>query len=425
MTGSYMTTNLIEMGKNAKQAAFVLAQLSQTEKNRALQIIADQLERQTDAILAENAKDIEAARENGLTDALIDRLLLTEERLKAIANDVRHVISLADPVGKLIDGGVLDSGLKLERVRVPLGVIGTIYEARPNVTIDVAGLCLKTGNAVILRGGKETQHSNKILVDVVQDALQQAGLPKAAVQAITDPDRALVMELLKLDRYVDMIIPRGGAALHELCKQHSTIPVIVGGIGVCHIFVEESAEQEKALVVIDNAKTQRPSTCNTVETLLVQESIAAEFLPKLAHHLSVKNVKFHADPTALSILQAVNAPVEAVQDSELRNEWLSPVLNVVVVQDLTQAVEHIREYGSQHSEAILTSSQKLAQQFVTQVDAATVYVNASTRFTDGGQFGLGAEVAVSTQKLHARGPMGLEALTTYKWVCHGDYTTRK
>ncbi len=420
-----MTTNLIEMGKNAKQAAFVLAQLSQTEKNRALQIIADQLERQTDAILAENAKDIEAARENGLTDALIDRLLLTEERLKAIANDVRHVISLADPVGKLIDGGILDSGLKLERVRVPLGVIGTIYEARPNVTIDVAGLCLKTGNAVILRGGKETQHSNKILVDVVQDALQQAGLPKAAVQAITDPDRALVMELLKLDRYVDMIIPRGGAALHELCKQHSTIPVIVGGIGVCHIFVEESAEQEKALVVIDNAKTQRPSTCNTVETLLVQESIAAEFLPKLAHHLSVKNVKFHADPTALSILQAVNAPVEAVQDSELRNEWLSPVLNVVVVQDLTQAVEHIREYGSQHSEAILTSSQKLAQQFVAQVDAATVYVNASTRFTDGGQFGLGAEVAVSTQKLHARGPMGLEALTTYKWVCHGDYTTRK
>ncbi len=420
-----MTTNLIEMGKNAKQAAFVLAQLSQTEKNRALQIIADQLERQTDAILAENAKDIEAARENGLTDALIDRLLLTEERLKAIANDVRHVISLADPVGKLIDGGVLDSGLKLERVRVPLGVIGTIYEARPNVTIDVASLCLKTGNAVILRGGKETQHSNKILVDVVQDALQQAGLPKAAVQAITDPDRALVMELLKLDRYVDMIIPRGGAALHELCKQHSTIPVIVGGIGVCHIFVEESAEQEKALVVIDNAKTQRPSTCNTVETLLVQESIAAEFLPKLAHHLSVKNVKFHADPTALSILQAVNAPVEAVQDSELRNEWLSPVLNVVIVQDLTQAVEHIREYGSQHSEAILTSSQKLAQQFVAQVDAATVYVNASTRFTDGGQFGLGAEVAVSTQKLHARGPMGLEALTTYKWVCHGDYTTRK
>ena len=420
-----MTTNLIEMGKNAKQAAFVLAQLSQTEKNRALQIIADQLERQTDTILAENAKDIEAARENGLTDALIDRLLLTEERLKAIANDVRHVISLADPVGKLIDGGVLDSGLKLERVRVPLGVIGTIYEARPNVTIDVAGLCLKTGNAVILRGGKETQHSNKILVDVVQDALQQAGLPKAAVQAITDPDRALVMELLKLDRYVDMIIPRGGAGLHELCKQHSTIPVIVGGIGVCHIFVEESAEQEKALVVIDNAKTQRPSTCNTVETLLVQESIAAEFLPKLAHHLSIKNVKFHADPTALSILQAVNAPVEAVQDSELRNEWLSPVLNVVVVQDLNQAVEHIREYGTQHSEAILTSSQKLAQQFVAQVDAATVYVNASTRFTDGGQFGLGAEVAVSTQKLHARGPMGLEALTTYKWVCHGDYNIRK
>lgn len=414
-------TNLIEMGKAARQAAFELSQLSTQEKNRALQIIADQLEAKQDEILRENAKDIENAREKGISEAIIDRLLLTPERLKGIANDVRHVISLADPVGKIIDGGVLDSGLKLERLRVPVGVIGTIYEARPNVTIDVASLCLKTGNAVILRGGKETQHSNQILVNVVQHALEQAGLPKAAVQAITDPDRALVMELLKLDRYVDMIIPRGGASLHELCKQHSTIPVIVGGIGVCHTFVEQSADQNRAILVIKNAKTQRPSTCNTLETLLVQESIAAEFLPKLAADL---NVNYFADATALNILKQAGADVQAVQDEDLRKEWLCTNLNVLVVKDIHAAIDHIREYGTQHSEAILTESQQLARQFVAQVDASAVYVNASTRFTDGGQFGLGAEVAVSTQKLHARGPMGLEALTTYKWVAVGDYTSR-
>ncbi|SUT91019.1 gamma-glutamyl phosphate reductase [[Actinobacillus] rossii] len=414
-------TKLIEMGKAARQAAFELSQLSTQEKNRALQIIADQLEAKQDEILRENAKDIENAREKGISETIIDRLLLTPERLKGIANDVRHVISLADPVGKIIDGGVLDSGLKLERLRVPVGVIGTIYEARPNVTIDVASLCLKTGNAVILRGGKETQHSNQILVNVVQHALEQAGLPKAAVQAITDPDRPLVMELLKLDRYVDMIIPRGGVSLHELCKQHSTIPVIVGGIGVCHTFVEQSADQNRAISVIKNAKTQRPSTCNTLETLLVQESIAAEFLPKLAKELKVN---YFADATALNILKQAGADVQAVQDEDLRKEWLCTNLNVLVVKDIQAAVEHIREYGTQHSEAILTESQQLARQFVAQVDASAVYVNASTRFTDGGQFGLGAEVAVSTQKLHARGPMGLEALTTYKWVAVGDYTSR-
>ncbi|WP_101776131.1 glutamate-5-semialdehyde dehydrogenase [Pasteurella oralis] len=420
-----MTINLQQMGQQARQAAFVLSQLSHQQKNAALSVIAEQLEAQTEHILAANQKDIEAAKQNGLSEAIIDRLLLTKSRLSAIANDVRHVISLADPVGKVIDGGILDSGIKIERVRVPLGVIGTIYEARPNVTIDVATLCLKTGNAVILRGGKETQHSNKVLVDVVQNALVQAGLPQYAVQAITDPDRTLVMALLKLDRYVDMIIPRGGASLHELCKQHSTIPVIVGGIGVCHLFVEQSADLDKALPLIENAKTQRPSTCNTLETLLVQRHIAAQFLPKLAAHLAAKNVKFHADPTALSILQSVQANVESIQQQQLRQEWLSYDLNVVIVEDLAEAIAHIREYGSQHSDGILTSSQQLAQQFIAQVDSAAVYVNASTRFTDGGQFGLGAEVAVSTQKLHARGPMGLEALTTYKWVCVGDYTSRR
>ncbi|OOF41865.1 glutamate-5-semialdehyde dehydrogenase [Rodentibacter rarus] len=416
---------LEQMGKQAKEAAFILAQLSTAEKNQALTMIAEQLEQQADRILAENAKDIEQAKQNGLSEALIDRLLLTPERLQGIANDVRHVISLADPVGKIIDGGTLDSGLKIERVHTPIGVIGTIYEARPNVTIDVASLCLKTGNAVILRGGKETQFSNHILVEVVQNALEQAGLPKFAVQAITDPNRDLVMQLLKLDRYVDMIIPRGGAGLHELCKQHSTIPVIVGGVGVCHTFVEESADQNQAVLVIDNAKTQRPSTCNTLETLLVQESIAAEFLPKLIAQLAAKNVKYHAKSTALELLKQAGAEVSEVTEQQLREEWGSLDLNVVIVKDIQAAISHIQEYGTQHSESILTASQSLARQFINQVDAAAVYVNASTRFTDGGQFGLGAEVAVSTQKLHARGPMGLEALTTYKWVCEGNYTTRK
>ncbi|MFZ7229392.1 glutamate-5-semialdehyde dehydrogenase [Avibacterium avium] len=416
-------TNLVEMGKQAKQAAFVLAQCSEKEKNHALQCIADQLEQQADRILAENEKDIQAAQQNGLSEALIDRLLLTPERLHAIAQDVRHIISLLDPVGKIIDGGTLDSGLKIERVRVPLGVVATIYEARPNVTIDVASLCLKTGNAVILRGGKETQHSNKILVEVVQQALLQANLPQYAVQAITDPNRDLVMQLMKLDRYVDMLIPRGGASLHQLCKENSTIPVIVGGVGVCHTFVEESADLNRALAVISNAKTQRPSTCNTLETLLVQESIATQFLPMLAE-FSQSKIKFHANSTALSILSNAGAKVVPLQTQDLQQEWGSPDLNVVIVKDIDEAVAFINQYGTQHSDAILTSSQRLAQQFINQVDSAAVYVNASTRFTDGGQFGLGAEVAVSTQKLHSRGPMGLEALTSYKWVGVGDYLAR-
>lgn len=417
-------TKLINMGKQAKQASVILAQLSEQQKNHALQLIAEQLEAQSAVILQQNSKDIEQAKANGLSEAIIDRLLLTPQRLQAIANDVRQVISLADPIGQILDGGKLNSGLTIQRVRVPLGVIGTIYEARPNVTIDVASLCLKTGNAVILRGGKETQYSNQILVEVIQSALQQAGLPKYAVQAITDPARELVLELLKLDQYVDMIIPRGGAKLQALCQQQATIPVITGGIGVCHLFVEQSADQTKALPLIENAKTQRPSTCNTLETLLVQQSIAHEFLPKLHQQLSPKKVKFHADPTALAILQQCQANVVPLQTEQLSQEWLSYDLNVVIVQDLSEAVSHIRRYGSQHSDGILTESIQQAQQFAQQVDSAAVYINASTRFTDGAQFGLGAEVAVSTQKLHARGPMGLDALTTYKWLCVGDYSIR-
>lgn len=411
-------TSVLQIAQQAKQASVELAPFGQTAKNQALLIIADSLENQAQEILQANAKDIEFAKTQGISAAITDRLLLTESRLKVIADDVRNVASLADPVGQVIDGGVLTSSLKIERQRVPLGVILTIYEARPNVTIDVASLCLKTGNAVILRGGKETKFTNAVLVEVVQKALEKAGLPKLAVQAITDPDRALLLELLKLDRYIDMVIPRGGAGLHQFCKENSTIPVIVGGIGVCHLFVEKTADQEKALDVIVNAKTQRPSTCNTLETLLVDRAVAEEFLPKLVVKMKSVGVTLHSDD-----LQNADG-IEPLDQEKLRQEWLSLDLSVVVVDGLDAAVAHIREYGSQHSESILTSDYKLARQFVAQVDAAAVYINASTRFTDGAQFGLGAEVAVSTQKLHARGPMGLEALTTYKWVCEGDYLSR-
>lgn len=415
---------LQRLGQSAKQASFELAQCSTAQKNSALSCIADLLEAQSEKILAANHIDMQQAKENNTSDAILDRLLLTKSRLAAIADDVRKVIMLTDPIGQVIDGSTLDSGLKLLRKRVPLGVIGVIYEARPNVTIDIASLCLKTGNAAILRGGKETTHTNQAMIDVVQQALEQSNLPAAAVQSINNSDRKYINELLKLDQYVDMIIPRGGAALHKLCREHSTIPVITGGIGVCHIFVDESADFDKALSIIVNAKTQRPSTCNTVETLLVHGQIAEQFLPKLSQIMADNKVVLHADEKAFTLLKTELANVLPVQNHELSSEWLSKDLNIVIVDSLNLAVEHIRQYGSAHSESILTRSLTNAEQFVNQVDSAAVYVNASTRFTDGGQFGLGAEVAVSTQKLHARGPMGLEALTTYKWIGYGDDLVR-
>ncbi|EAM3199931.1 glutamate-5-semialdehyde dehydrogenase, partial [Salmonella enterica] len=340
-----------------------------------------------------------------------------------IADDVRQVCNLADPVGQVIDGGLLDSGLRLERRRVPLGVVGVIYEARPNVTVDVASLCLKTGNAVILRGGKETHRTNAATVRVIQKALKACGLPEAAVQAIDNPDRSLVNEMLRMDKYIDMLIPRGGAGLHKLCREQSTIPVITGGIGVCHIFVDSSADIAPALKIIVNAKTQRPSTCNTVETLLVHQDIAERFLPALSKQMAESGVTLHGDETVMQVLHGP-AKLVPLKPEELDNEFLSLDLNVVVVENMDGAIAHIRVHGTQHSDAILTCDMHNAARFVNEVDSAAVYVNASTRFTDGGQFGLGAEVAVSTQKLHARGPMGLEALTTYKWIGFGDGTIR-
>lgn len=416
---------LQQLGIAAKQAAFELSQSTSKQKDFALNTIADLLILNSDQILIANQKDVQLAKESGLSDAIIDRLLLTEERLKTIAKDVLNVMGLKDPIGEMIDGYTLKSGLRLQRKRVPIGVIGVIYEARPNVTIDIVSLCLKTGNAVILRGGKETINTNTVLIKIIQDALDRADLPANAVQTITNPDRKYITQLLKLDRYVDMIIPRGGAALHQLCREQSTIPVITGGIGVCHIYIDETADFIKALPIIVNAKTQRPSTCNTLETLLVHRNIAKQFLPMLSQIMAENDVKLHANEEARAILDINGAIVESITDIDLRQEWLSKDLNVIIVDSLTDAVEHIREYGSGHSESILTRNLINAEKFVNLVDAAAVYVNASTRFTDGAQFGLGAEVAVSTQKLHARGPMGLDALTTYKWIGYGDDLIRE
>ncbi len=410
------------MGKAAKDAAFELATASTAQKNQALAIIADELEANSAAILAANAKDIELGREAGLTDALLDRLLLNEERLTGIANDVRNVISLNDPVGSEIDSKVLENGMSLSRRRVPLGVVGVIYEARPNVTIDIAALCLKTGNASILRGGKETFFSNMELVKVIQSALAKANLPAASVQYIEKPDRELVSQLLKLDDYVDMIIPRGGAGLHKMCKENSTIPVIIGGFGISHIFVDESADLEKSLNVVENSKVQRPSACNSLDTLLVHEKVAAKFLPMIVERMSDK-VTFVAEPKAKALMAQAKQIRDAVE-GDFDTEWLSYTLGVKVVADVKEAIEHMRVHNASHSDAIMTNSLINSELFINSVGSAAVYVNAATRFTDGAQFGLGAEVAVSTQKLHARGPMGLEELTSYKWVGKANYLAR-
>lgn len=418
--------SLIAMGQAAKAAAYELAVASTAIKNQALLAMADELEHQQDSILQANALDIEAGRAAGLADAMLDRLLLNPARLAGMVADVRKVVTLDDPVGSEIDSRVLENGMRLSRRRVPIGVIGVIYEARPNVTIDIAALCLKTGNASILRGGRETFHSNMALVAVIQAALAKTGLPAAAVQYIESPDRALVGELLRLDHYVDMIIPRGGANLHKLCKEQSTIPVIIGGFGVSHLFVDASADLVRALDVIENAKVQRPSACNSLDTLLVHEAVVAEFIPALVARMNAKGVALVAEATVLTQLEEAGAQsARLAGPDDFDTEWLSLTLGIKSVAGVDAALKHLRDHNACHSDAILTNDLGCAERFVNGAGSAAVYVNASTRFTDGAQFGLGAEVAVSTQKLHARGPMGLTELTSYKWIGQGDYLVRR
>ena len=418
--------SLTAMGQAARAAAFDLAVTSTALKNQALLAMADELESQQAAILQANSLDITTARDSGMSEALLDRLLLNPARLAGIVADVRKVVTLDDPVGCELESRVLENGLRLSRRRVPIGVIGVIYEARPNVTIDIAALCLKTGNASILRGGRETFHSNMALVAVIQAALAKCGLPAAAVQYIESPDRALVSELLRLDQYVDMIIPRGGANLHKLCKEQSSIPVIIGGFGVSHLFVDASADLVRSVEVIDNAKVQRPSACNALDTLLVHEAVAEAFLPLLVSRMNEQGVTLVAEPQAHALLQRAGADkLRQAGAEDFDTEWLSLTLGVKLVANVGEALAHLREHNACHSDAILTNDLTHAEQFINGAGSAAVYVNASTRFTDGAQFGLGAEVAVSAQKLHARGPMGLTELARYKGIGQADYLSRK
>lgn len=413
--------SLLLLAEQAKQAAKKLRLVSTEEKNRALFAIAEELENSREEIFKANVQDVETA---DLSPALRDRLSLVG-RLEGIIADVRKVAELPDPIGEIIETTLLDNGLKLQKKRVPIGVIGVIYEARPNVTVDIASLTLKTSNCAILRGGKETLRTNKALMVAIQRALVRSHLPKEAVQLITNPNRAQVKQLIKLDQYIDMIIPRGGEGLHRFCREESTIPVITGGMGICHLFVDVSADLDKAVEVIYNAKIQRPSACNALDTLLVHRKIAPALLSKVIARLHPKGVTFRLDPSSWEIIHSKESQTfQLAQEQDWGTEWMSLTLGIKIVDTLEEAIDHIQKYSMNHSDGILTSSHENAALFIEAIDSAAVYVNASTRFTDGAQFGLGAEVAVSTQKLHARGPMGLKELTTYKWIIEGDYHTR-
>jgi len=419
-------TNEVKIkAKAAKAASKKLAYLSTAVKNRALLAIADELVAREKVILAANRLDYNEGEKAGMSTALLDRLLLNTERIKGIAADVRTVAALPDPVGETFEMRTLPNGLQVGKKRVPLGVIGAVYESRPNVTVDISVLCLKSGNAVMLRGGKEAVHSNSALAKIIQDAAYRAGVPEGAVQFIESTDRALVGQMLKMRDYIDLVIPRGGADLINYVARNATMPVVTGGIGVCHTYVDKSANLEKAAAIVYNAKVQRPTVCNALDAVLVHAEAAKSFLPMAAKQLGKAKVELRCDKRALKILKPLSSiKAVAATEKDWGKEFLSLVAAVKVVDSLEEALEHIERYGSGHSEAIVTEDYSAAMKFLDEVDAACVYVNASTRFTDGGQFGLGAEVGISTQKFHARGPMGLKELTTYKWIVLGSGQVR-
>ena len=421
---SQATSELAAKGAAARQAARRLAATSSKTRDAALHALANALVARQDDIVAANRLDLDTARDMGLSEAMLDRLLLTPKRLAALAEDVRHVAALPDPIGQTEEMRTLPNGLQLGKRRVPLGVIGVIYESRPNVTIDIASLCIKSGNATLLRGGKEAQYSNRALAQVTQTALAQAGLLGDAVQLVQSLDRALVREMLEAREYIDLLIPRGGADLHRFAIENAKVPVVTGGIGVVHIYIDQAAKLEQALAICYNAKVQRPSVCNAVDCFLVHSAVAAEFLPRLADHLGAAGVELRVDEMGQRLL-AGRPNIRPVTEADYGTEFLSLRAAVRVVDSLDEALDHIYQYGSGHSEAILTEDYSAAMRFLNEVDAAAVLVNASTRFNDGGEFGLGAEVAISTTKLHARGPMGLRELTTYKWVVLGQGQVRE
>lgn len=408
------------LGKHAKTAAFELAKYATFEKNQFLQQLAQALVDNTDGIISENAKDLANAEANGISQIMIDRLRLTPERIQDIAEGVRQVAALPDPVGQIINGYTNIDGLRILQKRVPLGVVGMIFESRPNVGVDAFALCFKTNNAVILRGGKDAIHSNKALVQVIKSALTAAGITEHAVGLVTDTSHEVAREMMQATDYLDVLIPRGGAGLIRTVKEQSRVPIIETGTGNVSIYVDEFADLEMATKIVINAKTQRPSVCNAAESLVVHEKIAAEFLPKLQTAINtVQQIDFKVDELAAELM--VGQPA---LEADFGTEYLDYKMSVKVVSSIDQAIDHINNYSTRHSESIITDNLTNADQFQAQIDSAAVYVNASTRFTDGFVFGLGAEIGISTQKLHARGPMGLEALTSYKYLINGNGQTR-
>ena len=413
-------TDLITLGQRAQEAAGQLAVSSAVQRNAALSAIADALEQQAEQIISANSDDLAAGRSNGLSQALLDRLRLDQERISGIAASVREVIGLADPLGRVLETIVRPNGLKIEKVSVPIGVIGVIYEARPNVTADSAALCLKSGNAVILRGGKEAIRSNKAIAAAMREAVAGAGLPEDCICLVEDTGRESANQMMRLNGYIDLLIPRGGRGLIQSVVANSTVPVIETGAGTCHTFVARSADLAMAEEIVNNAKTSRPSVCNACECLLIQRDVAPAFLPRLAARLSAHQVELRGDAEVCRLLpQAVPATEE-----DWGKEYNDYILAVHLVADVDEAIAFIRRYGTRHSECIVTADADEAQRFLDQVDAAAVYWNASTRFTDGGEFGLGAEIGISTQKLHARGPLGLRELTSTKYRIYGSGQVR-
>jgi len=407
---------MLQIGKQARIAAQILAKTPTKFKNQALTAIAEQLNQQQEHLLTENAKDLEAGQRNGLDDALLDRLALDNKRIASMIEGLEQIISLSDPIGAISDLNYRPTGIQVGKMRVPLGVIGIIYESRPNVTIDAAALCLKSGNAVILRGGSEAIHSNQAIAQCVYIGLEQANLPRSAVQVIETTDRAAVGELIQMPAYVDVIIPRGGKGLIERISREARVPVIKHLDGICHIYIDDKANIEKAIAVAYNAKTQRVGTCNTMETLLVAEKIASRVLPLLAEKYQAVNVELRGCPMTQALLPTIKPATEA----DWSTEYLAPILSIRIVADLDQAIAHITQYSSQHTDAIITEDWGRARRFLTEVDSSSVMVNASTRFADGFEYGLGAEIGISTDKFHARGPVGLEGLTSQKYIVLGD-----
>jgi len=411
-----MQSYMAGIGKQARAAARLIAKADTASKNKALMLAAQALERDAARLLDANRRDLEAARAKKLDAPLIDRLTLTEKTIASMADGLRQIVKLPDPIGEISELKQQPSGIQVGRMRVPLGVIAIIYESRPNVTADAAGLCLKAGNAAILRGGSEAIHSNQAIAACVHEGLKGAGLPEAAVQVIETTDRAAVGELLRMNEYVDIVVPRGGKSLIERVTRESRIPLIKHLDGVCHVYIDDKADLEKAIRIADNAKTQRLATCNTMETLLVARGIADKVLPQLARIYRDKGIELRGDETARRIVP----DMKPASEEDWYTEYLAAILAVRVVDGLDQAIEHIATYGSQHTDAIVTEDKARAQRFLREVDSSSVLVNASTRFADGYEYGLGAEIGISTDKLHARGPVGLEGLTSLKWVVFGD-----